>query len=371
MRLSVFITLSLSGYHEEATGSISRPLSARRDEGVKERDIVSLRPQARAIMALMLPARTPLLRLAAALLAVAALAAACGGGEPADGTSPQFWRITLGEGELFPTVTNHTLAVGENRFSLGLLDKDDNPVLGAEVRLRFFDLNGEQPALKSEADARFIPVELSFIDEQSGGQRQIVGDNGVYVATVNFDAPGRWGVEVTVTREGERLDPIPFQFDVLAESPELAIGDPAPPSRQLTLADVPDVSEIDSSFPPRPHMHDITVADALLLGKPVVVAFATPAFCESRTCGPVMDTVMDPLYERYTDQAVFIHIEPYKLRELREGTDRIPVEATSEWKLETEPWVFVVDRQGRIAAKFEGIIALDEVENVLQQVLAP
>jgi len=320
-------------------------------------------------MDLMTPARTALLRLAAVLLALAALATACGGGEPADGTSPQFWRITLGEGELFPTVTNHTLAVGENRFSLGLLDRDDNPVLGAEMRLRFFDLNGDQPQLKSEADARFVPVELSFVDEQSGGERQIVGDNGVYVATVSFDAAGRWGVEVTVTREGKTLGPIPFQFDVLAESPELAIGDPAPPSRQLTLADGADISEIDSSFPPRPHMHDTTVADALLSGRPVVVAFATPAFCESRTCAPVMDTVMDPLYEKYRDQAVFIHIEPYKLKELREGIDRIPVEATAEWKLETEPWVFVVDKEGRIAGKFEGIIALDEVEGALQQVL--
>lgn len=315
------------------------------------------------------PARIPLFALAAALLALAALASACGGGGPADGTNPGFWRITLGEGDIFPTVTNHTLAVGENRFSLGLLDRTDSPILDAEIHLRFFDLNGEQPLLKSEADTRFVPVELSFIDEQSGGQRQIVGDNGVYVATVDFDSAGRWGVEITITREGETLDPIPFQFDVLAESPELAIGDPAPASRQLTLASVADISEIDSSFPPRPHMHDVTVADALATGKTVVVAFATPAFCESRTCGPVMDTVMDPLYERYKDEALFIHIEPYKLKELREGIERIPVEATAEWKLETEPWVFVVDRQGRIAGKFEGIIALDEVESVLQRVL--
>ena len=101
-----------------------------------------------------------------------------------------------------------------------------------------------------------------------------------------------------------------------------------------------------------------------------MVAFTTPAFCQSRTCGPVMDTVMDPLYERYNGQAIFIHIEPYKLPELREGIDLIPVEAMQEWGLQTEPWVFVIDRQGKIVGKFEGIMGLEEVESVLRRVLA-
>jgi peroxiredoxin len=117
-------------------------------------------------------------------------------------------------------------------------------------------------------------------------------------------------------------------------------------------------------------MHDTTVADAIATGRPVVVAFTTPAFCVTRTCGPIMDTVADPLYERYGGEAAFIHIEPYRLKELREGTDRIFVEAMEEWSLQTEPWLFIIDRQGRIAAKFEGVAALDEVESVLQQVLA-
>lgn len=307
----------------------------------------------------------PRLRPAWPLLALAVLtgAAACGGSSGQDALFPDV--ITLGEGDISPQITNSTLAVGENRFSLGLLDNDYSPVLGAQVHLRFFDLNGEEPVMKSEADARFIPVELSFIDEGSEKERRVVGSNGVYVAPVSFDRAGRWGVEVRATLAGDELDPVPFRFDVLEETPEPALGDPAPASRQLTLADVAGISEIDSSYPPRPHMHDVTVADALAGGKPLVIAFATPAFCESRTCGPVMDFVMDPLYETHKDEAVFIHIEPYKLKELREGAGLIPVQAAEEWRLQTEPWIFVVDRNGKVSAKFEGIIALDEVEAAL------
>ncbi len=305
--------------------------------------------------------------MAAALIAITV--AACGGASDGsdDGQFPDV--ITLGEGEVFPVITNSSLALGENRFSMGLLDGENSPVLDAEVRLRFFDLTGDEQALKSEQAARFIPVELSFIDEQSGNEKRFVGSNGVYVASVTFDSAGAWGVKVTVTLDGVELDPIPFRFDVLEGTVEPGIGDPAPATRQLTLADVADVTEIDSSFPSRPQMHRTTVADALATGKPIVLAFATPAFCESRTCGPVMDTVMDPLYEEYQGQAVFIHIEPFKLKQLREGSARIPVEATEEWGLRTEPWVFVIDAEGKVAGKFEGIVALDEVEDVLAQVL--
>ena len=302
------------------------------------------------------------------LLALAALAAACGGSStPSGGQFPDV--VSLGEGQVFPVITNSALAVGENRFSLGLLDEDNSPILGADVHLRFFDLTGEEQVLTSEADARFIPVELFFIDETSGKQKRLVGSNGVYVTRVSFGAVGAWGVEVVVTVDGTELEPVPFRFNVLDDTPELGIGDPVPASRQLTLADVAGVKEIDSSHPPRPQMHKTTVADALATGKPLVVAFATPAFCESRTCGPVMDTVMDPLHDKYREEAVFIHIEPFRLKELRDGTARIPVETTEGWGLQTEPWLFVIDREGKVAAKFEGITALDEVEEALAQAL--
>jgi hypothetical protein len=116
-------------------------------------------------------------------------------------------------------------------------------------------------------------------------------------------------------------------------------------------------------------MHDITIAAALERDKPVVVAFATPAYCRTRMCAPVMDTIMDPLYERYHDRATFIHVEPYVLRDLRAGFVQNPVPATREWGIQSEPWVFVVGRDGRIAGKYQGPIALDEVESVLQRAL--
>jgi hypothetical protein len=321
----------------------------------------------------------------AALLAVAlAIAAACGGSSAKTGT-PDFPKVVpLGKGEIFPSIVNQSLAVGPNRVSIKLINRDDQPVLGAAVHLRFYDLNGydltgAKPVFSSEADARFIPVELSYIDEQSPGkERSAAGSDGVYVASASFGAPGDWGVQIAITSDSEAIDPIPYRFTVLDHTTEPGIGDAAPPSMQQTLATATSIEEIDSSYPPRPAMHEMTLADAVASGRPTVVAFATPAFCRSRTCAPVMDTVMDPLYAKYGDrsktrrgEANFIHIEPYDLRQLRQANIQEPVPATREWKLQSEPWVFVIDRRGRIAARFEGIMAADEVEAALQQALAP
>jgi hypothetical protein len=301
------------------------------------------------------------------MLALAAwcalLLAACGGSSSGE-EFPHV--VTLGEGEVFPNILNSSLAVGPNRLTMQLTDANDEQILGADVRLRIYDLQENESRLTSEADARFVPAELSYEDEQAGGERTPAGTSGAYIANVEFPHAGDWGMKVAVTRDGEQLDEAPFRFAVREDTLEPAIGDEAPRSEQQTLANATSIEEIDSSSPPRPQMHDATLADAIASGRPVVVAFATPAFCRSRTCAPVMDTVMDPLYERYNAQATFVHIEPYVLRDLRATFAQNPVAATREWQLESEPWVFVVDREGKIAGKFEGIVAPDEVETVLK-----
>jgi hypothetical protein len=271
---------------------------------------------------------------------------------------------------VFASIVNSSLAVGPNRVVLQLTDADDESIFGADVRLRFFDLNGAEPIARAEADARFVGVETGYVDESAGGRREVTGEDGVYVANVGFDRPGAWGVRIAVRASATEYEEFPFRFTVRERSDEPAIGDPAPRSVQATLATEPDITAIDSSSPPRPEMHGQTIADAVMSGRPAVIAFATPAFCRSRLCAPVMDTVMDPLAASHAGRAAFIHVEPYLLRDLREGFMENAVPAAREWGLQSEPWIFVVGRDGRIAAKFEGIVALDEVREALDAALA-
>jgi hypothetical protein len=85
--------------------------------------------------------------------------------------------------------------------------------------------------------------------------------------------------------------------------------------------------------------------------------FATPEFCTSRTCGPVVD-VVDAVRKRFVGSGVrFIHVEIYRDNEPTKGFNRW----VREWHLPTEPWVFLVGRDGRIKDKFEGSVSTHEL----------
>ncbi|MDP2953209.1 MAG: hypothetical protein Q8O76_07850, partial [Chloroflexota bacterium] len=202
-----------------------------------------------------------------------------------------------------------------------------------------------------------------------GELHEHVDVKGIYVAEVTFDSAGPWRFTADVALPDGTTTSVQDAFQVLRESQTPAVGSPAPRSDNPTLSDVADISKIDSSDPPRVLMHTMSIADAIATGKPVVVAFATPAFCQSRVCGPAMD-IMDELYDKYKDQAIFVHVEPYELDVLRQESRFELTEATRQRNLPSEPWIFVVDRKGLVAAKFEGIAALEEIEGALQPVLA-
>lgn len=315
----------------------------------------------------------------ACLLVLGALAllatAACGGSGSGTDSSSSHWPEVqeLKDRDITPLPIQHTLDVGDGRFSLALQDKQGQLILRANVTFRFYKIDGEKGTLKAEVPGTYVGFDLSSVQEQPDGTRKTITgpEVGAYVARVTFDEPGDWGAEVAGEIQGKAFDPVRVRFGVLEKGIDTvpAIGDPAPRSMQLTLRDVTNLSEIDTTNPPNPGMHNMTVAEALDTGKPLVVAFTTPAFCTSRTCGPVTDKVVVPLFEKYRDRVNFIHIEPYDLKKARSGEGLEPVPAMTKWGLQTEPWVFVVDRQSRIAGKFEGIMGVDEVETVIQEVL--
>ena len=100
---------------------------------------------------------------------------------------------------------------------------------------------------------------------------------------------------------------------------------------------------------------------------PFVVTFATPAFCSSRTCGPVVD-IVDTVRTRLEAQGKglrFIHVEIYKDNDPKKGFNRW----VRQWNLPTEPWTFLVGRDGRITAKFEGALSAAELEQAVRRTL--
>jgi hypothetical protein len=140
-------------------------------------------------------------------------------------------------------------------------------------------------------------------------------------------------------------------------------GTAAPRSRNLIASDVSDLRQIDSSEPPDPRLHQTRIADAIRQSRPQLIVFATPKYCTSRVCGPVLDVVRT-LIPAYGERLAFVHEEIWQAG----GTQRLsPV--VEEWNLRSEPWIFIVDGAGVIRARFEGLTTRRELETALRQTL--
>lgn len=243
------------------------------------------------------------------------------------------------------------LVVGAQRVPIGILYRN-TPVNDAIVRVRAYRQSPSDP-LATEADAPFKGEGLQ--------------GKGVYVAQLSFALPGQWVADIAVRRPPLAPTVIRMPLTVGTRSSVPAVGEAAPASRNPTREDVADVSEIDSGNPPN-DMHELSIADAIALRRPALVVFATPAFCTSQMCGPQVRAV-ESLEPAYRDRLVFIHVEIY--RNFRPEPAKMDFSPTvREWRLQSEPWVFLIDRAGIIRAAFEGPTAADELRAAIERMLS-
>jgi hypothetical protein len=273
---------------------------------------------------------------------------------------------------LQPLITTSELVVGENRFAFGLL-KAGKLLEDADVKLRLYDIDGGEAKLAAELRVPYQAVknvkQERSVHRHADGTEHIHGDDslvrGLYVAQLSFARAGDWGVELLVSQAGGAFEPIRLAVTVEEAAATPAVGSPAPRSRNLIARDVKNLRQIDTSPRPDPRLHQVRIADAIAQGKPQLIVFATPQFCTTRMCGPVVDIVRT-LLPTYGKSVVFIHQEIWQ-----DFADKKVFPTVEEWRLFTEPWIFVVDGQGIIRAKFEGLVTARELEIALQQVLKP
>lgn len=270
-----------------------------------------------------------------------------------------------------PSVSD--LAVGSNRFAFVLLRPDGTELADASAAVDFYLLiNDEEAVLKETARASFqrMAVELPHVHEDGEVHPHDDVRSLYVVPQATLDAVGKWVAAVSASPPGEdgpKMVTLAFQVRERGFTP--AIGDPSLSSSTPTATSPEGLDAICSRQPPG-EMHSVSVHESLAAGRPFVVVFASPSFCQTRICGPVTELVHS-LREDYDARMDFIHVEPYDLELLRsEGRFELTPTA-KEWGLPTEPWVFVVDAAGRVRAKFEGPFGASELEEAIETALAP
>jgi hypothetical protein len=293
-------------------------------------------------------------------VALTALAAGCGSstsrserGAPSPGSLAALWKQSKESVALIPGTDDYS--PGDLRISFLVVDNKGRLV--APPRARFWIARSLESKPFHETVAHLERVGVQ-------GVSQVQDTPPLYVAHVHVSEPGTYSI---LARPIGRVS-ISGVRDVLvkAHSASPAVGSRAHASATPTLSSVHGrVAKLTTRVPPDRGLLRYSVADSLRAHIPFVVTFATPRYCESRTCGPVVD-VVDRVRRRFTGTAIrFIHVEIYRDNDPRKGENRW----VREWHLPSEPWTFLVGRDGRIKAKFEGAISSRELDLAVRGLL--
>jgi hypothetical protein len=292
-----------------------------------------------------------------AVLALAALTAGCGySGSRSDQRAPKpgsleaLWRQSGEAVALIPGTSDY--AAGDVRVSFLVVDNRGRVVSPPTARVWVAQSLASPPFGRTTARLEHVGVPGVSTD----------GDvKALYVAHVRIPSPGKY--YLLARPNGQRRIGGIHDLDVRTHSATPAVGARAYPSQTPTLASTGgDVAELTTRIPPDRALLRHSIADSLRAHVPFVVTFATPRYCTSRTCGPVVD-VVDHVRQRFAREGIrFIHVEIYADNNPRNGLNRW----VKEWHLPSEPWTFVVGRDGRIKAKFDGSVSVRELEQALR-----
>jgi hypothetical protein len=322
----------------------------------------------------------------AALTAAVLIAPGCGGGSPtptaADRPAPPASEFPSAQGQTLAQVLKQAggptdllispqaivFQRGENRYPFGLFTMNREAVPGARVALYFAKApptappapkgKGKPPkvpnaGLQGPAIGPFPAREETITTEPRFESKTTADDPHalptVYVTNINLPSNGQWRAGALIDEDGKLTATTVAPVNVGKITGVPKVGERPPRVHTPTQAEVGgDLSKLTTRVPPEEGMNRVDFADALGK-KPIVLLFATPQFCQSRVCGPVVD-VAEQVRRDYGGDAEFIHMEIYNDNHPGQGV-RPQVRA---FHLPDEPWLFVIDRHGVIRTAIEG-----------------
>jgi hypothetical protein len=315
------------------------------------------------------------------LAALGLVLASCGSGSsttssstpttaaPAPGAAPKFPAVnaakftalarSIGSNAPILALTEQDFRPGLNRFGFGLFDASRKQITGKPVAVYVQSQTGGKVYGPYAAREESLAVQKPYLSETVAKDPDAA--KSVYVTTVRFPKAGKYNVLGAVD-VGGKLEPTGVGLKVSAHDPIPGVGEKPPVISTPTVASVNgNVASIDTRTP-HDDMHDVNFRD-VVGKKPVVLLFATPLLCQSRVCGPVTDIAEEVKHTMPEAKGVaFIHMEVYNQNNANKGY-RPQLRA---FHLQTEPWVFVFDRSGKISTRFEGAFSASELESAIR-----
>ena len=290
---------------------------------------------------------------AALVLGLAGCASSPG---PSSATRQATPEASESNGAVTAILATTVLRVGQQRVAF-ILTRPDALVTAPQATLSSTYLDGEGVSGETKLAAFYLwPY----------------GVRGSYSTELALDRAGKWLLDINVPGDNGAPEQAQLVLDVKEQVEVAEVGALPPVTRNKTVRDVASLAELSSAGSPDPGLYAITIPEAIISGMPSVVVFSTPAFCVSPTCGPQED-VLTELKDKYSTMANFIHVELYDNPDDVQGdlsrarysplVDTWGFLSIDGWT--NESWTFVLDRNGRIAARFEAFVPKEELEQAL------
>ena len=251
--------------------------------------------------------------------------------------------------DAFTVVASADVGVGPNRLLVGVVSPDGSRLGGPDQRIDVVitPSGGEEDPVRAAGEWTWI----------------LEGAIGLYRTELQISRAGLWEI-AAIPDGGSALASSVFEVRERTATP--GIGDPAPSVATPTLSDA-SIEELTTDPEPDLRFYELSLDEALASGRATVLVFSTPAYCVTAACGPLLEIVKDtaPNYPNVD----FVHVEVYTgLTDPDFAPDAAhlaPSLGPDYWNLPSEPWVFVMDAQGIVHAKFEGVLGSEELDAAL------
>ena len=253
------------------------------------------------------------------------------------------------------------LRTGSHRFGFALFSPSREQITDASVAVYAAPAGGGPAKGPYLARYESIAVKPQFQSRQTASDPDSA--KSIYTAEIPFDKPGKYellglarvgGKLVAATTPGggvlvkkEPGDPIPAVGTRAAPHPH---ADRSRGGRRRRVDRHPAAAVLDA----RRRLRGRARQEARR------AAVRTPQLCQSRVCGPVVD-VAEQVKASSGDDVEFIHMEVFRDNRIDKGIRP----QMAAFHLQSEPWLFVFDRSGKVATRIEGAFSERELEQAI------
>ena len=217
----------------------------------------------------------------------------------------------------------------------GLLGKTSGVDLPTELRAQLLNSEtGEVVVADMVAmrhDANIDPPYWPF--------RVDIAETGIYSLVIEGGTQDGAGVQI--------MDPATISIPL--------IGTPLPGFDTPTILNARGVNPLCTRIPEPCPLHDITLNEALKRGKPIAYLVGTPAHCQTGTCSPALEGLLE-MRELVGDRITMLHTEIYT-----DDTATIVAPAVEALNMTFEPALFITDAKGVLVERFDAIFDAVEI----------